>query len=64
MLANCQNDKRVPNRVASPSEPIDPGQNAVVGGAPDTSKEESFGEVSSVKDQTDKIGYEGWENGG
>ena len=64
MLADCQNDKPVPNRVASPSEPIDPGQNAVVGRAPDTSKEETFGEVSSVEDETDEVGYEGWKNGG
>lgn len=62
MLANCQNDEPVPNRVASPSEPIDPRPNAVVARISRTCGEETFRKVSRVEDETDEIGYKGWED--
>ena len=63
MLANCQNDKPVPNCVTSPSEPVNPGPNAVVGRGLSTGGEETLGEVSRIEGEANEIGYEGWEDG-
>jgi hypothetical protein len=63
MLANCQNDKPVPNRVASPSELVDPRQNRVLGRVPGMGDEETFREVSSIEKETDEVGYKGREYG-
>ena len=64
VLANCQNDKPVPNRVASPSELVNPRQNGVVGRVPGMGNEETFGEVSSIEKETDEIGDDGRKYGG
>ena len=64
MLANCQNDKPVPNRVASPSELVDPRPDRVVGRAPGMGNEQTFREVSSIEKETDEVGYERRKYGG
>jgi hypothetical protein len=63
MLANRQNDEPVSNRVISPSESINPRPNAELGRGSHTRREQTFGKVSGIKDETDEIGYEGWEDG-
>jgi hypothetical protein len=60
MLNNRQNDEPVPNRVTSPSESINKRPNAVLGRGSHTRGEQTFGKV---EDETDEIGYKGWEDG-
>ena len=62
VLANRQYDKSVPNRVASPSKPIDPRPNTVVGRGLGTGREETLGEVSSVEAETNEVTYHGWDD--
>jgi hypothetical protein len=63
MLAIRQNDESVPTRVTSPSESIDPRPNAVIGRGSHTRRAQTFGKVSGIEDETDEIGYKGWEDG-
>lgn len=64
MLANCQNDKPVPNRMAPPSELVDPRPNRMLGRIPGMCNEQTFGEVSGIEKETDEVRYEGWKYGG
>lgn len=63
MLTNCQNNEPVPNGVASPSKPVNPGPNTVIGRSSRLCSEDTFREVSSIEDETDEIRYDGWEHG-